>query len=302
MVFGSDDARIWALDLYNGSLLWRYTTRSTIHGSPAIADINSDGRQEIVATCFDGNVYALNGDGTRLWMTTPSAGSRPIQASPAVGDINNDGRPEVVISTLEGMAYALAGADGKPLWNHTMGYTEKDYTALVPVITDLDGDGKTEVLVAGGLSGNLSCLSGQNGNLKWNRTLGQHLYSTPAVGDGDGDGRMEVYLFSGPMHFVALNGATGMGEWDHQFPTSVMDYSSPAMADIDGDGRPELVFGGVDRVLRALNAEDGSIAWAYPVPRRIESSPAIADIDRDGRAEVVFGCDDGRIYALDYNF
>jgi hypothetical protein len=34
----------------------------------------------------------------------------------------------------------------------------------------------------------------------------------------------------------------------------------------------------------------------------VSSSPAVADLDRDGMAEITFGCNDGRLYALDYNF
>jgi hypothetical protein len=42
--------------------------------------------------------------------------------------------------------------------------------------------------------------------------------------------------------------------------------------------------------------------WSVNTGSAVYSSPAVADIDNDGRAEVVFGCNDGRLYAVDYNF
>jgi outer membrane protein assembly factor BamB len=110
---------------------------------------------------------------------------------------------------------------------------------------------------------------------------------------------MELYFGAGSTMFC-LNGITGGIEWRRDFNSGIV--SCPALADVDGDGLPEVVFGGYDRVLRALNAMTGAPVWAYPCPNNIYSSPAVADIDNDGRAEVVFGCNDGRLYAVDYNF
>lgn len=112
-------------------------------GPPAIADIDGDGRPEVVAPCGS-ELWALNGeDGSLLWTV-------PIQdVSGAVGaslfDFDADGFIEVVYAD-EVAIYVLDGQDGR------VQFTSDDHlsdTAMeYPVVADLDGDGAAEILVA----------------------------------------------------------------------------------------------------------------------------------------------------------
>lgn len=69
-----------------------------------VADINQDGRLEIIAIDISANVMCLTPEGELLWETqitgTATAGSR-------VADINQDGKMELIIASSDGYAIWL---------------------------------------------------------------------------------------------------------------------------------------------------------------------------------------------------
>jgi subtilase family protein/VCBS repeat protein len=114
-----------------------HRTQHGFIGSPVLADLDGDGRQEIIAAGMDRHVYAWHRDGSPVpgfpvLVVDPSkvqsidptthqvtfksdAGSfqqGAIVDTPAVGDLNGDGKPEIVVGTNE--EYAAASDGG---WN-----------------------------------------------------------------------------------------------------------------------------------------------------------------------------------------
>jgi hypothetical protein len=115
-------------------------TNRTQHGflaSPVLADLNGDGKQEIIAASMDRHVYAWNADGsdvpgypvlvvdpTKVDSVDPSTDQITFKAgsgaymnggivdTPAVADLDGDGKPEIVVGTNEEYA---ASEDGG--WN-----------------------------------------------------------------------------------------------------------------------------------------------------------------------------------------
>src|SRR3954452_1136405 len=100
---------------------------SAIYASPALADLDGDGRLDIVAGAADQKIYAWNGRGRRLpgWPVLARDGGdlAKILSSPAIGDLNGDHHPDVVEATGEvygsaptptGRVYA-SDAHGRPL-------------------------------------------------------------------------------------------------------------------------------------------------------------------------------------------
>ncbi|CAH9081889.1 unnamed protein product [Cuscuta epithymum] len=80
-----------------------------IQGSVVAADINDDGKIELVTTDAHGNVAAWTAQGKEIWETHLKS---LIPQGPTVGDIDGDGNTELVIPTLSGNIYVLSGKAG----------------------------------------------------------------------------------------------------------------------------------------------------------------------------------------------
>lgn len=214
-----------------------YATQE-IRSSPAVADIDNDGRFEIVhaTSPFRGGfgppqrcgpsaitpiplpvVYAWNHNGTAAWPSWPSLGAAPANAcdssiindsetSPAIGDINLDGKLDVVVSqrSTNGTAkvFVIRGDTGtfvspfpQLLTNH-LGQTPGAGVRSNPIIALFDNDSYPDMFF--GLLNDLMYFD-RNGvsTSKYMTATGQIVYSAAAAWDCDGDGRVEIAQGSG---------------------------------------------------------------------------------------------------------
>ncbi len=279
---------------------WPQTTtlNGFIFGSPTLADLNGDGKLEVLVGTYAGDVFVWKPDGTLVtgWPKTATGG---IQTSLAVGDLDGDGKLEIVAGCVDGKINVWT-ADGsvKSGWPRTVGGS---FSYSSPALADLKGDGKLEIVI-GSDDGKVYCLRPDGTALTgWPQTTGDMVYSSPAVGDIDQDGKLEVVVGSNDDKVYAwhADGTTVTG-WPQT--TGGQVHSSPALADLDGDGKPEVVVGSNDANVYAWHA-DGTLAAGWPqlTGSAVESSPTVADLDYDGKLEVLVGCDDGKVYAWKCN-
>ncbi|CAI9098388.1 OLC1v1035025C1 [Oldenlandia corymbosa var. corymbosa] len=80
-----------------------------IQGAVIAADINDDGKIEIVTTDTHGNVAAWTPQGKEIWEQHVKS---LIPQGPSVGDVDGDGHTDVVVPTISGNIYVLSGKDG----------------------------------------------------------------------------------------------------------------------------------------------------------------------------------------------
>ncbi|KAL7095458.1 hypothetical protein ACP275_10G025300 [Erythranthe tilingii] len=80
-----------------------------IQGAVIAADINDDGKIELVTADAHGNVAAWTAQGEEIWETHLKS---LVPQGPTIGDVDGDGHTEIVVPTLSGNIYVLSGKDG----------------------------------------------------------------------------------------------------------------------------------------------------------------------------------------------
>jgi hypothetical protein len=142
---------------------WPVSTGGHVTGSPAIADLNRDGRPDVVVGGLDQKMYAWSSNGQPIAgfpVTLRNYLGATYRAQSAiVADANGDGKPEIFtnygweVTELDasGRQITSDGAGGNPSGKPTF-FT--NYTIdSTPAIVDLNGDGKLELVAASGEGG-----------------------------------------------------------------------------------------------------------------------------------------------------
>ena len=176
------------------SELWKFPSYLEYFSSPALGDIDNDGKLEvIISSHMQGHVEALDSEnGHSIWkfyyMDARPLGTE-FACSPTLGDIDDDGKLEVVVADKDWNLFALNGESGLELWAATVpGVVDGS-----AVLGDLDDDGKLEVVI-GCNDGYLYAFNGEDGSLLWGYYIGTDTVSSPVLSDVDGDGKLEVVI------------------------------------------------------------------------------------------------------------
>jgi|TARA_B100000959_G_C14941833_1_gene608167 outer membrane protein assembly factor BamB len=243
-------------------LLWSFELKAPSYGSGAAADIDGDGKPEIVFGTYynDEHVYALNGeDGSLLWKFKSEGG--PVDTSILLHDLTGDGRPEVVFGdSASGTLFCLKG-DGEVLWK----FAGQSGTDSPPAAADLDGDGKVEVVYGtmkkGGKDGFVNVLDGATGNPIWSVEMPGHIQSEPGLADLNGDKVLDVLVanWMGDGKLRALSGKDGEELWSFETNDSV--YHGVSIADFDKDKKPEVAIADRNGNVWLLEGESGELVW-----------------------------------------
>ena len=217
----------------------------------AVADLNGDGKPDLAITANTAGglttvMVALGkGDGTfSNFISSPL--SYPVGGSDslAIADVNGDGFPDIVASGI-----SILFGDGTGAFPNRRDYVQQ--TAGNIILTDFNGDGKTDIVIGTGAS--------------W--ILGG---TAVAVMYGNGDG-----TFSGAPITVVPGHATS------DSPASAIQS-----ADLDGDGIPDLLFSDSTNITSLHGQGNGNftVVSQYNTEGNgaYTSAIAIGDFNRDG--------------------
>lgn len=302
ILFATSDGTVFCIDANKG-LRWTHAFNTPAGGFKALvaADLTPSRGMEILAGFDDGWLNCLSADGTLLWRFF---GDKFRVGGIAVACVDNDNAPEVVYGTDNGHVYCL-DAFGRIEWR----YNElAPYGRSGPNLTDLDKDGKPELLITRSNVGNATCLMALDasaGKCLWRTRDVMQGYFSNAVADFDGDGLLEVVHGDKGNHLYCEN-ADGARRWDVELGGRGV-FWAPCVADVDGDGQLEVIAGvrGNDPRTGAcvyVVGADGKVKSALKLGSGANVSPAVGDIDGDGRLEVVVAAEGpNQVQALTWN-
>jgi len=233
---------------------WVFTATGVIDiVNPAIG---ADG--SIYVGSWDGNLYAVNPDGTKKWSCHTG---HPIRNSPAIA---TDG---TIYTGSDGGFYAI-NPDGTQKWSFN-----------VPMMRSSPVIGPDGTIYFGSDNNNLYAFTA-NGSKKWSYATGNSISSSPALGT---DGTVYVGSFDNNLYAVS---STGTLKWKFKTGDQIVD-PSPS---IGTNGT--VYIASVDHNVYAINP-DGTKLWSFTTNGPVYSSPMIG---ADGT--IYIGSSDGNVYAI----
>jgi hypothetical protein len=286
----------------------------------AAADLDGDGRLDIVAINADHNIVSIfrnisspgtltsNSFDTRIDLPGDSA-----MRGVAVQDLDGDGRPEIVTGSQTGNGisiYKNESSIGSIAFAPRV-FFHSDSGATTIAIGDIDGDGVPDIAVGNYDAGTISVFR----NLGFTGTINSNSFAAPvnfaspanpfglALGDLDGDGQLDIVIgggiYSSTLGVLRNTSTPGTVSF-----APVVDFALPgwgnfvAVGDLDGDGKLDIAvvtqLGSYFSVFRNISTP-GSFTTASLAPRidlpagYNANGVAIGDLDGDGRPDVVFG-------------
>ena len=262
----------------------------------ASADLNGDGRADVVATNDSDNkvsVMIRNGDGTFKPQVTYPTGASPQAV--VITDINGDGKLDIITANYSGNSVSVLLGNGNGTFQNKIDYGTGTGTVSV-AFADVDGDGLLDIVTANQTGNSVSILLNY-GNITFQTATNYATASTPvsvAIGDFNGDSKPDIVTANnnstGNISVLANNGAGAFPA--HTEYATLANLHRVTVADINGDGKLDILTANNNGTISVLlNTTSGStITLATHTDYTVGNNPqgiVATDLNGDGKPDVV---------------
>ena len=298
--------RILALTYDTRRVLWDTYTDGWIEVPPLVADVNGDGRYEVVfATTF--YLYALSGyDGSVVWRT-------PIPTFPGEADsipwpmylmITRpfaDSTPYIFMLSHRGSALLFNGNGDLVAYRLDTIASNLDDTVRIspPATYDFDGDGNYEIVYR--VKDSLYVMDGSLTPLTGSPVYLNDLTTGLFISDMDGDSEMEIVLCGHATYILEKDGRVIL----HDDNAYYANYLCLPL-DFNGDGRIDIAFyNPVDPDIGVWEVQDTGLVpllRLYPNLGTRAKFGISADVDGDGKDEFLISDSRSKLHAYSYGW
>jgi hypothetical protein len=265
-----------------------------------VADLDGDKKEElmILVQREESGFFILNEDGTiRMEYIIPL----PLYESFSVADLDNDGKQEIVLLIRKHpfkLSLAILNGAGNIMIQKEM--SDYLYRVIPPVIADIEGDGKLEIILKESIPGDINVIVLDNkGEITagWPfhrvENVGSTVECYHIVGNFDDDRDLEivvpVWYYDGNDNwftFIKIYNRDGtiLPGWGN-FSIPDLIYT-PVSVDINQDGYDEIICNDFSGYMHILN-RNGQVLFNKNYDKTY-GTPAVGDLNNDGILEIVF--------------
>ena len=211
-----------------------YNIGEKVQKGVALADINDNGRMDIICGTDSENIHLILDDGT-LAPGFPFAAEGDFRTPPTVLELPDD--QQIILAGSKDDTYYGIYTDGSLYFSIT---ATSDITTTTAFVEDMEWG---TVLLFGTGDGQLFAITPEGENLTgWPVTIDGSIEGSCAVSDLDSDGQAEIVLVTstGMVQVLHLDGTV----FPHFPLTNEFTFeSAPLITDIDDDGDLEILAG-----------------------------------------------------------